>query len=167
MAMPGTLQELELARVEANQLIRKRGRLSAGAALIPLPGADTLADIVVFSNLIESISERFGLTRDQLAKQDPAIQRYVLLVAGQIGSDWIGRLVTKQVGAWMRKRLGSRLIGKTAIRFVPIAGQAVAAFLSYRVVVKLGESHVEKCYRVVRSLIEQAPIPQERLEPQQ
>ena len=167
MTMPVTLAELEQARDEARGLIRRRGRLSATAALVPLPGVDTVTDIVVFGNMIEAISARFGLTHDELAKQDPAIRRYVLLVAGQMGSDWIGKVISNQLGKLLRKRLGSRLIGKTAICFVPLVGQAVAAFLSYRLVVRLGESHIEKCYRVVRSLIEQRPIPQQRLEAQQ
>ncbi|MGQ5522513.1 hypothetical protein ACUHMQ_04550 [Chitinimonas sp. PSY-7] len=147
--------ELELLRTDCKALVRKRARLSAGAAVIPVPGMDMLADVMVYSELLETISTRFGLSHAQLAKLDPTSRQYLMLVAGRIGSDLIGRLISRQLVRLVLRKMGSKLLGKTVIRFVPLAGQAVAAGLSYRMVTGLGDKHIDDCYRVALAHIAQ------------
>ncbi|GAB3266412.1 hypothetical protein [Chitinimonas naiadis] len=153
--LPVNLSELEQIKQECRALVRQRAKISAGAAVIPMPGMDMLADVLVFSTLLETISARFGLSHTELAKLDPATRKYILLAAGRAGSELIGKLVTKQLAKLILQKAGARLIGKTLLRFVPLAGQAVAAGMSYGVVTRLGDSHIEDCYQVVRALLEQ------------
>ncbi|HEY9100713.1 hypothetical protein [Chitinimonas sp.] len=158
--LPTTLSELEALRLECRTLVRQRAGISAGAAVIPVPGMDMMADVVVFSTLLETISSRFGLSQAELAKLDHNTRKYILLTAGRAGSELIGKLVTKQLAKLILKKAGARLIGKTLLRFVPIAGQAVAAGISYGVVTRLGDAHIEDCYQVVRALLEQTKTPE-------
>ena len=153
MAMPQDLATLEQVRTECQALIRKRGRISAVAAWVPIPGIDMVTDVAVFASVLEEVSARFGVSKRDLNVLDPATKRYVLLAAGRVGSDLIGRVVTRQLGRLVLDKLGARLLGRTALRFVPFAGQAVSAALSYRVVVHLGEDHIDDCYRVVHDVI--------------
>ncbi|PHV12950.1 hypothetical protein [Chitinimonas sp. BJB300] len=154
--LASTQSELEQIRIDCQALVRKRARLSAGAAIIPVPGMDMLTDVMVFSELLETISARFGLSHTQLAELDPASRQYLLLLAGRVGSDFIGRLISRQLLSLVLRKLGTRMLGKTVIRFVPLAGQAVAATLSYRMVARLGDNHIDDCYRVALAHTEQA-----------
>ncbi|QNM98738.1 DUF697 domain-containing protein [Chitinimonas koreensis] len=155
MVLPQNHDELERARADCRELVSRRAGISAGAAVIPLPGVDMLADVAVFSEMLETISHRFGLSQAELARLHPHTRQYVILAAGRVGSDLIGKLVSKQLAKLVLKKVGKRFIGKTVLRFVPLAGQAVAAAISYQVVAKLGRDHIEDCYRVARSLLEQ------------
>ncbi|QDQ25095.1 hypothetical protein FNU76_01290 [Chitinimonas arctica] len=154
--LPANLSELETIRDECHAMVRQRARLSAGAAMIPVPGMDMLADMMVFSNLLESISQRFGLSQRNLAELEPAKRNYVLLAAGRVGSDLIGQMISRQLAKLVLKKVGTKLLGKAALRFVPLAGQAVAAALSYRVVARLGNDHIEDCYRVALAMLDQS-----------
>jgi len=153
MAMPHDLATLEQVRTDCRALIRKRGRISAVAAWVPIPGIDMVTDVAVFASVLDEVSARFGVSQRDMATLDPATKRYVLLAAGRVGSDLIGRVVTRQLGKLVLEKLGAKLLGRTALRFVPLAGQAVSAALSYRVVVHLGETHIDDCYRVVHDVI--------------
>jgi hypothetical protein len=46
-----------------------------------------------------------------------------------------------------------RVTTKTAAKLVPIAGQAVAAGLSYSAMRLVGESHVRDCRRVIEAVL--------------
>lgn len=162
MSAPATLADLNLLRSECLQLVRRRAGISAGVAVVPLPGLDMLADVAVFSDMLETISRRFGLSETDIARLDPQSRRYVTLAAGRVGSELIGKLVSRQLASLVLRKMGARWLGKTALRFVPLAGQAVAAGISYQIVARLGRKHSDDCYTVARALLEQAPTPQEK-----
>ncbi|MEH6459403.1 hypothetical protein [Chitinimonas sp. JJ19] len=153
--LPANQTQLDQIRADCHALVRRRARLSAGAAVIPVPGMDMVADVMVFSELLENISARFGLSHTQIGQLDPATRKYVMLAAGRLGSELIGRLVTKQLAKLLLAKVGTKLLGKTLVRFVPLAGQAVAATISYRVVARLGDNHIEDCYRVAQGYLAQ------------
>lgn len=150
---PTKQSDLDQAKADCQLLVKRRARISAGAAVIPLPGVDMLTDVMVFSELLDNISRRFGLAESQLARLDPASRKYILLAASRVGSDLIGRMISKQLAKWVAQKLGKHMVGKAALRFVPFAGQAIAASLSYRAVVQLGNAHIEDCYRVAQTLL--------------
>lgn len=162
MAQAQSLAELEQIRSDCLQLVRKRAGISAGVAVVPLPGVDMLADVAVFSEMLETINARFGLSQADIARLDPNTRSYVLLAAGRLGSELIGKLVTKQLAMLVIKKMGARWLGKAVLRFVPLAGQAVAAGLSYQIVARLGRKHIDDCYTVASALLAQGPTPQEK-----
>ena len=52
------------------------------------------------------------------------------------------------------KTVGVRLSAKQAAKYVPFAGQAIAASLSFAAIKRLGDRHVEDCVRVAEALID-------------
>jgi hypothetical protein len=48
-----------------------------------------------------------------------------------------------------------RITAKTAARFVPVAGQALAAGVSFSAMKLVGEYHVRDCRRVIESLMQE------------
>lgn len=103
---PRTLAELNAIRDECKTMVTKRAGLSAGAAVIPIPGMDIGADV----SLLVAISS-----------------------------------------------LGLRVATKSAAKFVPILGQALAAGISFGAMRMVGNSHVDDCYEVAKKLTLAAP----------
>jgi hypothetical protein len=67
-----------------------------------------------------------------------------------VGSVVIGRLVTRDLVVRLAKTIGMRMTSKQAVRYVPVAGQAVAALMGYAALRYLGEEHIKDCVRVVQ-----------------
>ena len=66
--MISNLIELEQARAECRKLVTTRSMMAAGAAVVPIPGADIVADISLLATLLPDISKRFELDHAQVNK---------------------------------------------------------------------------------------------------
>ena len=152
MSLPATQTELERIRGECRIMVKNRAFVSAGAATIPVPGADVLADMAVLSTMLQTINEQFGLSQQDLDQLDPEMRKFALAAAGSIGSKLIGKMITRQLVALVFKKFGVRFVSKQVVRFVPLLGQAVAAGLSYGVIARIGYTHIDDCYRVAQQV---------------
>ena len=59
-----SVAELDRVKAECKKLVTNRSLMSAGAAVIPIPGADIVADIGLLTTLLPDISKRFELDHD-------------------------------------------------------------------------------------------------------
>lgn len=139
------------------RLVRKRALLAAGVAMVPLPGLDWLTDVGLLVQLLPEINEQFGLTPAQIERLAPdrRIVVYKALSAG--GGLLIGKVVTREVVVTMLKLVGVRLTTQQAAKFVPIAGQAVSAALTYSALRYVCEQHIQRCAAIARQLALPAP----------
>lgn len=55
------LEDLERVRAESRSLVTRRSLMSAGAAVVPIPGVDLVADFGLLTTLLPNISEMFHL----------------------------------------------------------------------------------------------------------
>lgn len=55
------IADLDQIPNECKMLMTTRSLMSAGATVVPLPGADIVADIGLLATLMPEISRRFGL----------------------------------------------------------------------------------------------------------
>ncbi len=148
--MISTLSDLDTVRGECLALVRNRSLLSAGAAVLPIPALDVVADFGLLQMMLPEISRRFGLDTAQLAKLDPRTAERVLAVANRLGSALIGKVVTDRLVLGLMRRLGLRLATGSVAKFVPIVGSALAAGLSFGAMTLIGERHIADCYETVR-----------------
>lgn len=139
------------------RLVRKRALLAAGVAMVPLPGLDWLTDVGLLVQLLPEINEQFGLTPAQIERLAPdrRIVVYKALSAG--GGLLIGKVVTREVVVTMLKLVGVRLTTQQVAKFVPIAGQAVSAALTYSALRYVCEQHIQQCAAIARKLALPAP----------
>lgn len=149
------------ARVrDCRRLLNKRALVGAAASAVPLPGLDWAVDAALLTSLLPEINARFGLTPQQLARL-PAHKRHeVQKAASVVGSVVIGRLVTRELVLQLAKSIGMRMSAKQAAKYVPIAGQAVAALMGFAALRYLGEEHIKDCVRVVMETHLALPAPQ-------
>jgi DNA-binding phage protein len=121
-------------------------------AIVPVPGLDWLADVSVLMKLIPEINRAFGLSPDQVARLSPdrRVVVYKALSAG--GSLLVGRIVTRALVLRVMRLVGVRLTAQQVAKFVPIAGQAVSAALTFTALRYVCEQHIQQCIAVSEQL---------------
>lgn len=151
-ALPHTHDDLERVRRECKALVTRRAGLSATAAVVPIPGLDIGADMMLLSEMLETINHRFGLSKSQVESLDPQLKKIVLVAATSIGSEVVGRFITRHILIGLLQKIGVRVASKSALRFIPLLGQGIAAGISFGAMKMLGDAHVDDCYKVVSEL---------------
>lgn len=152
-----SLAELDRIRNECKSMVTKRSAVSAGAAAIPLPGLDIGTDVALLLEMLPAINSKFGLTPQQIAQMDTRSKRLIVVAVTGIGSEVIGKFVSRTLVMSLLKKMGTKVASKSVVRFVPFVGQAVAAGISFGVMKMVGNDHIEDCYQVCRqALLEQA-----------
>jgi len=149
------MKQLDNVRRECRAMVTKRSMMSAGAAVVPVPGADIVADVGLLSNMLPKISAKFELDHDQVEKLDPNMAQQVFVIAASLGNNVIGRMVTRQMVIRLLKRFGVRLAAGSAAKYVPVLGSAVAATISFGAMKLAGNAHIDDCYKTAKALIEQ------------
>jgi uncharacterized protein (DUF697 family) len=142
---------------QCRKLVTQRAMFAAGVAMVPVPGLDWLTDIGVLVKLLPEINRAFGLTPEQIERLAPD-RRVVVYKAITAGSSMlVGRIVTRELVVQLLKVVGVRLTTQQAAKFVPIAGQAVSAMLTFGALKYVCEQHIRQCQSVARRLALPAP----------
>ena len=152
--IPATRRDIAQLASECRRLVTRRALISAGASVVPVPGVDVAVDITVLLKMIEQINQRFGLTPEQIEQLAPHRRLFAYKAVMTVGSALVGRIVTREVVIKVLKTVGVRLSAKQAAKYVPFAGQAVAASLSFTALKALGDRHVDDCVRVAETLLD-------------
>ena len=74
-----------------------------------------------------------------------------------MGGMLVGKLVSRELILLLLKRSGVKIATKQVARFVPFAGQAVAAVIGYAVFRQIGNQHVNACAAVAQELLTVRP----------
>lgn len=152
---PGDLQDV--AR-RCRQLVARRAALAAGVAMVPIPGLDWLTDVGVLMKVLPQISAEFGLTPAQIERLAPERRIVVYKAISAGGAMVAGKIITKDLVLRVVKLVGVRLTAQQAAKYVPLAGQAVSAVLTFGALRYVCEQHIQQCLAVARLL--QLPPPQ-------
>lgn len=157
VVVPDSPKEIEAVVRHCRRLVNKRALLAAGVAVVPIPGVDWVTDVAVLVKLIPDINRAFGLTPEQVERLAPD-RRLVVYKAISAGSGLlVGRIVTRDLVARMLKLVGVRLTTQQAAKYVPIAGQAVSALLTFSSLKFVCEQHIQQCVAISRQLMLPAP----------
>jgi uncharacterized protein (DUF697 family) len=156
--MPGTGSEIDAVVRYCRQLVSRRAAMAAGVAVLPVPGLDWLTDVAVLMKLIPDINHAFGLTPEQVERLSPDRRVVVYKAISAGGSMLVGKLVTREVVVQALRFVGVRLTAQQAAKFVPIAGQAVSAALTYSSLRYVCEQHIRQCAAVSKQLLLAAPV---------
>ena len=142
-------------------LLHKRALIAAAASTIPVPGLDWAVDAALLSRLIPAINAEFGLTPEQLDKLEPHKRDQVQKAVTMVGSVLIGKFISRDLVLKAATAIGVRLTAGQAAKYVPLAGQAVAAIVGYTAIRFLGEEHLKDCVRVASAAQLALPAPEE------
>jgi uncharacterized protein (DUF697 family) len=139
------------------KLVSQRAMVAAGVAMVPIPGLDWLTDVGVLVKLLPEINQAFGLTPQQIERLAPDRQLVVYKAISSGGGLLVGKMVTRGLVIQVLRMVGVRLTTQQAAKFVPLAGQAVSALLTYGALKYVCEQHIRQCQSVARQLALPAP----------
>ncbi|MCM2347801.1 MAG: hypothetical protein NDI95_14375 [Acidovorax soli] len=151
--------ELAAAVQRSRRLLHRRALVAAAASTVPVPGLDWAVDAALLSRLLPQINAQFGLTPAQLDQLDPHKREQVQKAVTLVGSVLIGKFITKELVLRAARAVGLRLTTKQLAKYVPLAGQAVAAAVGYTTLRYLGEQHLRDCVQVVQQAQLRLPAP--------
>lgn len=150
--------EMQAAVKRSRKMLHKRALLAGAVSAMPIPGLDWAVDAAMLSKLIPEINKEFGLSPEQLDKLNPKKREQVQKAVTLVGSVLIGKLISKDLVIKAATKIGMRLTTKQLAKYVPFAGQIVAATVGYAAIRYLGEEHMKDCIRVAQQA--QLEIPQ-------
>jgi uncharacterized protein (DUF697 family) len=151
---PASIEELDTIKKECLRMSNRRALLSAAASIIPIPLTDIATDVVLLKQIIPRISERFGLSKEQIDEYNPQLAVFIYDIAKRLGAKMIGKYVTKELIAQIVKKMGVRFTTKQAAKYIPVLGQAISAGISFTAMRMIIRSHVNECYKVAKTVIE-------------
>jgi uncharacterized protein (DUF697 family) len=149
--------DLQAVAARCRKKVSRRALLAAGVAMVPLPGLDWATDLGILMRLLPQISAEFGLTPEQVERLSPDRRIVVYKVISATGGMLVGKLITRDLVLGLVKMVGVRLTTQQAAKYVPLAGQAVSAALTYSALRYVCEQHIQQCMAVARQL--QLPAP--------
>ena len=141
---------LEAPVKRSRKLLNKRALVAAVASAVPVPGLDWAVDAALLSRLIPEINKEFGLSPAQLDQLDPKKRDQVQKAVAMVGSVLIGKFISRDLIIKATTKIGMRLTTTQLAKYVPFAGQAVAATVGYAAIRYFGEEHMKDCVRVAR-----------------
>jgi uncharacterized protein (DUF697 family) len=150
---------MKAAVIRSRKLLNKRALVAAAASAVPVPGLDWAVDAAMLSKLIPEINKEFGLTPQQLDNLNPKKREQVQKAVTMVGSVLIGKLISRDLVIAAATKIGMRLTTKQLAKYVPFAGQIVAATVGYAAIRYLGEEHMKDCIRVAQQAQLELPVP--------
>ncbi|MDE2371582.1 MAG: hypothetical protein KGN16_21620 [Burkholderiales bacterium] len=154
---PSKADDLQAVAARCRRRVRSRALFAAGVAAVPLPGLDWATDLGLLMQLLPEISREFGLTVEQIERLAPDRRVVVYKAISAGGGMLVGKVVTHELLMRVLRLVGVRLTAQQAAKFVPVAGQAVSALLTYTALRYVCEQHIRQCLAVARQL--QLPAP--------
>lgn len=157
--VPESPSQIEAVARQCRRIVNRRALMAAGVAIVPIPGLDWITDIGVLLKVIPEINRAFGLTPEQVERLAPDRQLVVYKAISAGGSMLVGKLVTRDLILHALKIVGVRLSTQQAAKFVPVAGQALSAVLTFSALKFVCEQHIRQCIAVSKQLMLPAPSP--------
>jgi uncharacterized protein (DUF697 family) len=155
--VPVGAQEIGVVAKQCRRLVTQRALMAAGVSMVPVPGLDWLTDVAVLVKLLPEINRAFGLTPAQIEQLAPERRIVVYKAVTAAGGLLVGRVVTQKAVLLVLKVVGVRLTTQQAAKYVPVAGQAVSAVLTFSALRLVCEQHIKQCIAVCEQLDVPAP----------
>jgi len=150
--LPTSNIEIEERRKRAEALVRKKSVLSSSISIVPIPGLDFGVDIKLMRDIIEDVNKIYGLDHKQVNKMGDDVKERIFTAAAIQGSQFIGKKISNAILKVVVRDVAKRVAAKQT-KWFPIVGHAISASISYYFMKKIGDEHIQKCEKVVKSLV--------------
>lgn len=153
--LPNTIDpslDLDQVKKECEKMVKKRAKVSAGVAVVPVPFFDVAVDASMLTMLLPEISERFGLLKDRQGAVDLASREVHWKELKNRTVDFAGLMATRGIVKKTIQGFGGRIAAKQVTKFIPLGGQLVAATMGYTIFKKIANDHIEECYKLAKDI---------------
>lgn len=148
-----SLYELNQVRDECYDMVRQRAKISAGTSAIPVLAVDVAADVAILLELVPAVNKRFGLSKEQIAGYDPQMRELIAANRSSGGFSMVGTEITKTLILYAMKKIAARAAIKQVLKYLPFLGWAANAFIGFRAMKFVGNTHVDDCYAVAAKIV--------------
>lgn len=145
--------ELYKAKKSAMKIVRQRSTVSGAAAAVP--GVDVAADIGIMLEVIGKINKIFGLSSEEIDELDGDEKQKIAVLITSVGSDFAGRIITKELVTKALKKAGVKVTTKQVAKYIPFASAVIAGSISYGTMYALGKHHVEDCFEICERILKE------------
>ncbi|MFU1517771.1 hypothetical protein ACM25P_04500 [Vreelandella alkaliphila] len=149
-----TREQLDAIKKSCYSMVTKSAGISAGTAIIPIPGLDIGSDVAILMRIIPKINAQFGLSPEQIESLDTETKLFVMTAISNTGSKLAGKYITKKLIITLLNKMGVKVAAKGVTKFVPFIGSAVAGTISFTAMKYMGNSHIEDCYKIALATLE-------------
>ena len=153
--LPNTIDpslDLDQVKKECLAMVKRRGKVSAGVAIVPVPFFDVAVDASMLTMLLPEISERFGLLKDRQGAVDLESREVHWKELKNRTVDFAGLMATRGIVKKTVQGFGGRIAAKQVTKFIPLGGQLVAGTMGYMIFKKIATDHIEECYKLAKSI---------------
>lgn len=140
-------EDLKKKLVEAEMLLISYAGVSAGSAVIPIPGVGVAADIAVLMTLFSQIKKIFGLTEAKIDKYKDLLPKIAPL------ADNVIKYATEKGIALLLKQFAGGEIIKEIAKYIPLVGSVIAASAGFAITYQAGKSYMNDCYKVAEEIL--------------
>ena len=153
--LPNTIDpnlDLEQVKKECLAMVKRRARVSAGVAIVPVPFFDVAVDASMLTMLLPEISERFGLLKDRQGAVDLESREVHWKELKNRTVDFAGLMATRGIVKKTVQGFGGRIAAKQVTKFIPLGGQLVAGTMGYMIFKKIATDHINECYNLAKDI---------------
>ena len=153
--IPNTIDpnlNLEQVKKECLAMVKRRARVSAGVAIVPVPFFDVAVDASMLTMLLPEISERFGLLKDRQGAVDLESRAVHWKELKNRTIDFAGLMATRGIVKKTVQGFGGRIAAKQVTKFIPLGGQLVAGTMGYMIFKKIATDHINECYNLAKDI---------------
>ena len=153
--IPNTIDpnlNLEQVKKECLAMVKRRARVSAGVAIVPVPFFDVAVDASMLTMLLPEISERFGLLKDRQGAVDLESREVHWKELKNRTIDFAGLMATRGIVKKTVQGFGGRIAAKQVTKFIPLGGQLVAGTMGYMIFKKIATDHINECYNLAKDI---------------
>lgn len=153
--LPNTIDpnlDLEQVKKECLAMVKRRARVSAGVAIVPVPFFDVAVDASMLTMLLPEISERFGLLKDRQGAVDLESRAVHWKELKNRTIDFAGLMATRGIVKKTVQGFGGRIAAKQVTKFIPLGGQLVAGTMGYMIFKKIATDHINECYNLAKNI---------------
>ena len=138
-------------RARCRRMVTKRALFAAGVAVVPIPGIDWLTDLGVLVRCCRRSTPSSASRPEQIERLAPDRRIVVYKAISAGGGLLVGACRDARTGAAPLRLVGVRLTAQQAAKYVPLAGQAVSAALTFTALKFVCEQHIQQCLAVARA----------------
>lgn len=141
-----TISQINTKEKEARQLVHKKSLYSSAAAILPIPFLDIGTDMKLMRDMSSNIEEIFGLEHEEVNSTADDQKERLLVMGTSFLSEFIGNR--------MIRFMGKRIVKRGFIfRLIPFFGKIISGVISYYMMKRLGNVHVNRCVRIAKGEI--------------
>lgn len=145
---------LRSKREAAEQVVGVYAGLAAANALNPVPGLDVSVDVGLLTAMTRHVLSAYGLRSEQVESlQGRAKLRAAVFQGIRKVADRFTPYLTERFVLAALRRMGGRVLVKSASKWVPFVGTLVSAALGYQLAYRYGEQLIDDCEAAAKEII--------------